>query len=121
MIYRESDFALVGAITLGQVRRGVVQSATLGYWIGQPYARNGYATAAVEAVVSFAFDSLGLHRVEAACVPENLASQGVLMKQNFKLEGRATSYLRINGVWRDHLLFARVSPDSESRPALRVI
>ena len=50
-----------------------------------------------------------------------LASQGVLMKQNFKLEGRATSYLRINGVWRDHLLFARVSPDSESRPALRVI
>ncbi len=121
LIFRETDFALVGAITLGQVRRGVVQSATLGYWIGEPFARNGYATAAVETVVSFAFDRLGLHRVEAACVPENLASQSVLLKQNFQPEGRATSYLRINGVWRDHLLFARVSPDSESRPALRVI
>jgi ribosomal-protein-alanine N-acetyltransferase len=93
----------------------------VGYWIGEPFAGNGYATAALEAVLSFAFDRLGLHRVEAACVPENMASQSVLMKQNFELEGRARSYLRINGVWRDHLLFARVSPDSESHPALRVI
>lgn len=121
LIFRDSDFTLVGAITLGQVRRGVNQSATLGYWIGQPYSGNGYATAAVEAVVSFAFDRLGLHRVEAACVPENHTSKSVLMKQKFKLEGVATSYLRINGVWRDHLLFARVAPDNGSRPALRVI
>ena len=121
LIFRESDFALVGGITLGQVRRGVVQSATVGYWIGQTFAGNGYATAAVEAVVSFAFDRLGLHRVEAACVPENLASQRVLMKQNFEFEGRASSYLRINRVWRDHMLFARVSPYSEPHPALRVI
>jgi len=121
LIFRETDFALVGAVTLGQVRRGVIQSATLGYWIGQPFAGNGYASAAVEAVVSFAFDRLGLHRVEAACVPENIASLGVLMKQSFQLEGRATSYLRINGAWRDHLLFARLSPDSASQPDLRVV
>lgn len=121
LIFRDADFTLVGAITLGQVRRGVVQSATLGYWIGQPFAGNGYATAAVEAVVCFAFDRLGLHRVEAACVPENTASHRVLIKQNFQLEGRATSYLRIKGVWRDHLLFARVSPDGVSQPALRVL
>lgn len=121
LIFRDVDFTLVGAITLGQVRRGVIQSATLGYWIGQPFAGNGYASAAVEAVVCFAFDRLGLHRVEAACVPENIASHRVLMKQNFQLEGRATSYLRINDVWRDHLLFARVSPDSVSQPALRVL
>ncbi len=121
LIFRESDFALVGGITLGQVRRGVIQSAAVGYWIGQPFTGNGYATAALEAVVSFAFDRLGLHRVEAACVPENLASESVLMKQNFQIEGRATSYLRINGVWRDHLLFARLSPDSESQPALCVL
>ena len=121
LIFRETDFALVGAVTLGQVRRGVIQSGTLGYWIGQPFAGNGYASAAVEAVVSFAFDRLGLHRVEAACVPENIASLGVLMKQSFQLEGRATSYLRINGAWRDHLLFARLSPDSASQPDLRVV
>jgi len=121
LIFRDSDYALVGAVTLGQVRRGVILSATLGYWIGEPFAGNGYASAAVEAVVSFAFDRLGLHRVEAACVPENIASQGVLIKQNFQLEGRATSYLRINGVWRDHLLFARISPNSEPQPALRVL
>ena len=121
LIFRESDFALVGGITLGQVRRGVIQSATVGYWIGQPFAGNGYATAAVEAVVSFAFDRLGLHRVEAACVPENRASQRVLTKQKFEFEGCASSYLRINGVWRDHMLFARVSPYSEPHPALRIV
>ncbi|MEY4255479.1 MAG: hypothetical protein RLZZ141_706 [Pseudomonadota bacterium] len=121
LIFRDSDFALVGGITLGQVRRGVIQSGTVGYWIGEPFAGNGYASAALEAVVSFAFDRLGLHRVEAACVPENLASQAVLLKQGFQLEGQAISYLKINGVWRDHLLFGRVSLDGLSPPALRVI
>jgi [ribosomal protein S5]-alanine N-acetyltransferase len=110
-IFRESDFALVGGITLGQVRRGVIQSATIGYWIGEAYAGNGYASAAVETVVSFAFNRLALHRVEAACVPDNMASMGVLIKQGFQLEGRASSYLKINGVWRDHLLFGLVSPE----------
>lgn len=110
-IFRETDFALVGGITLGQVRRGVIQSATIGYWIGQDHAGKGYASAAVEASVSFAFNRLALHRVEAACVPDNFASQRVLMKQGFQLEGQASSYLKINGVWRDHLLFGRVSPE----------
>lgn len=121
LIFRDTDFALVGGITLGQVRRGVAQSGTVGYWIGQPFAGRGYASAALEAVVALAFDRLALHRVEAACIPDNQASQRVLAKQGFQLEGRASSYLKINGVWRDHLLFGRVSPDVSTQPAIRLI
>ena len=121
LIFREQDFALVGGITLSSVRRGVAQSGTVGYWIGQPFAGQGHATAALGAVVSLAFGRLALHRVEAACIPENQASQKVLAKQGFQLEGRASSYLKINGVWRDHLLFGQVSPDASNRPAVRLV
>ncbi|MCS6627768.1 GNAT family N-acetyltransferase [Roseibacterium beibuensis] len=108
-IFSGPDQALVGAITLSNVRRGVAESGTLGYWIGQPHAGRGHATAAVRALVGHAFDELKLHRVEAACVPSNLASRRVLEKAGFVLEGQARAYLKINGAWADHLLFGIVN------------
>lgn len=109
-VFREGDDALVGGLTLSNVRRGVAQCASLGYWAGQMYAGNGYITSAVTAVVRYAFDDLDLHRVEAACQPDNIASRRVLAKAGFTQEGAARAYLKINGQWRDHLLFGIVNP-----------
>jgi len=108
-IFANSDRALVGAITLSNVRRGVAETGTLGYWVGRSYAGRGYATAAARAVVAWACEDLNLHRVEAACVPDNAASRRVLEKSGFQLEGKARAYLKINGVWADHLLFGLVN------------
>jgi ribosomal-protein-alanine N-acetyltransferase len=110
-IFRRPDGALVGGATLSNVRRGVAQMATLGYWMGQPYAGRGYMTAALRPLIAFAFTGLGLHRVEAACLPENAASHRLLLKSGFQQEGLARAYLKINGVWRDHLLFATLAGD----------
>jgi ribosomal-protein-alanine N-acetyltransferase len=109
LVFRQSDDALVGGATLSNVRRGVAQMATIGYWIGQPYAAQGHMTAAMLPLTAFAFGGLGLHRVEAACVPENVASHRLLLKCGFQEEGLARAYLKINGNWRDHLLFGMVS------------
>ena len=114
-VFREDDGALLGGVTLSNVRRGVTQACSLGYWIGEPHARKGYMSAAVAAVVPFVFDQLRLHRLEAACLPINSASIRLLEKTGFSREGHARKYLRINGVWQDHILFAMLSDDP--RPA----
>ncbi len=103
---------LVGGLTLCNVRRGVTQSCTLGYWVGAKYAKQGYMTAAVRAAIPFVFDSLELHRLEAACLPSNTASIRLLEKTGFKREGLARRYLRINGIWQDHLLYALLDTDT---------
>ncbi len=110
-IFSTADGALVGGLTLCNVRRGVTQACTLGYWTGAPYARQGYMTAAVRAVIPFVFDSLELHRLEAACLPSNTASIKLLERTGFGHEGLARRYLRINGVWQDHLLYALLDSD----------
>ncbi len=102
---------LYGAITLSNVRRGVAETGTLGYWIGEPYAGRGLATAAVRAMAGFAFRSVRLHRLEAACLPTNIASRRVLEKAGFRKEGEARAYLKINGAWADHILFGFVSDE----------
>ena len=107
-VFRHDDNELVGGITLSNIRRGVAQMGTLGYWVGEPYARQGLTLAAVRAVTAFCFGPLALHRLEAACVPENDASRRLLLRAGFALEGRASAYLKINGDWRDHLLFGLV-------------
>ena len=108
-IFDHAGGALVGALTLSNVRRGVAQAGTLGYWIGEPFARRGYMTSAVRLMLGFAFRHLGLHRVEAACLPHNEASVRLLRTCGFAQEGLARGYLRIAGEWRDHLLFARLA------------
>ena len=107
-IFDAQGEVLVGALTLSNVRRGVAQTGTLGYWIGLPHARRGYMTSAVRLAVDFAFRHLGLHRVEASCLPHNRASINLLQKCGFEREGLARGYLKIAGEWRDHLLFARL-------------
>lgn len=102
---RQSD-TLVGGLGLSNLRRGVAQTATLGYWVGQPFARRGFVSAATRLVLDFSFGHLGLHRVEAACLPTNAASRGLLEKVGFTHEGYARGYLRIDGAWRDHVLYA---------------
>lgn len=108
-IFADADQALIGAITLSNIRRGVAETGTLGYWIGQPFAGQGHATTTVRAMIGFAFTDLKLHRLEAACVPGNTASRRVLEKAGFELEGQARAYLKINGAWADHLLFGVVN------------
>lgn len=114
-IFRREDETLLGAITLDNIRRGPAQSATLGYWIGQVHARQGYMREAIEAVVHHAFRDQDLSRVEAACLPENAASRGVLEKAGFKYEGVAQSYLQIAGRWRNHVLYAHLRHDRRGR------
>jgi len=111
LIFRDKDGALVGGVTLNNVRRGVAQTASLGYWVGEPFARQGYMSAALSALVPFAHGALHLKRIEAACLPHNGASTRLLEKQGFTREGYARKYLCIAGEWQDHLLFARLSAD----------
>ena len=110
-IFRKSDSVLVGGLTLANIRRGCAQAASLGYWMGASYAGQGYMTAAVATVLPFAFGTLRLHRVEAACIPGNDASIRLLEHTGFQREGFARQYLCINGTWQDHLLFARLRDD----------
>jgi ribosomal-protein-alanine N-acetyltransferase len=113
LIFRSDDGALVGGLTLANIRRGVAQAGSIGYWIGQPFAHMGYMTAAVRALIPFCFGTLRLHRLEAACIPTNGPSIGLLEKTGFQREGYARGYLCIDGAWQDHLLFARLKDDPD--------
>ena len=114
-LLRRQDDMLLGAITLDNIRRGPAQAGTLGYWIGEPFARQGYMREAIDALVHYAFDRLDLSRIEAACLPENKASRGLLEKSGFKYEGVAQSYLQIDGRWRTHVLYASLRLDRRGR------
>lgn len=102
---------LIGRVALSNVSRGAWQNATLGYYIDKASTRKGYATDAVRLALQFAFGSAGLHRVQAAVLPRNVASRRVLEKAGFVREGRSTKYLQINGVWEDHEMFAVTAED----------
>ena len=105
-IFEPTTGSLMGGMTLGNVRRGVSQSATLGYWMGQPFAGRGIMTKAVRVMKVFAFEKLVLRRIEAGCIPNNIASIRVLEANGFEREGYAREYLCIAGVWQDHFLYA---------------
>ena len=113
------DGVLLGAITLDNIRRGPAQSGTIGYWIGQDFARQGYMSEAIGVLVHHAFTVLDLSRIEAACLPENAASRGVLEGSGFKYEGVAQSYLQIDGRWRNHVLYANLRGDRRGRTDAR--
>ena len=110
-IFRDGDGTLLGGVTLSNIRRGVTQAVSLGYWMGAPHVGHGYMTRAVAGAAHFVFDDLKLHRLEAACLPHNAGSIKVLRNNGFVHEGLARRYLKIDGAWRDHLLFARLSND----------
>ncbi len=110
-IFETGEKSLVGGVTLSNVRRGVTQSGSIGYWAGVPYQNMGYMSEAVRAMQYYVFQELLLHRIEAASMPENRASQRVLEKSGFQKEGLAREYLRIEGRWRDHILYSFISDD----------
>ncbi|MGO9423659.1 GNAT family N-acetyltransferase [Roseiarcus sp.] len=115
LIFDQTSDQLLGGVTLGGVRRGVSQTGTLGYWMGAAHAGKGRMTRAVSATVEFAFGKLRLHRVEAACIPDNAPSIALLQSNGFHREGYARGYLKIDGAWRDHVLFALIESDARTR------
>ncbi|MEO0917523.1 MAG: GNAT family protein [Pseudomonadota bacterium] len=114
LIQREEN-KVIGAITLDNIRRGPSQAGTIGYWIGESQARQGYMQEALTALVHYAFEVLDLSRLESACLPENAASRALLEKCGYKYEGVAQSYLQINGRWRNHVLYANLRSDRRGR------
>ncbi len=119
LIFQEGSNILMGGLTIGGIRRGVSQSATLGYWMGAPHAGKGHMTRAVAVAIAFGFSTLRLHRLEAACIPANIASATLLERNGFQREGFARAYLCINGEWRDHYLFGLLESDAARARALR--
>jgi len=116
LIFRDSDGMLLGGLTLGMVRRGVSQAATLGYWMGAAHAGQGIMTRAVRLAAGYAFDALRLRRLEAACVPTNAPSMRLLERVGFRREGYARQYLCINGAWQDHVLYGLLRDEFRSLP-----
>ncbi|WP_061932556.1 GNAT family N-acetyltransferase [Aureimonas sp. AU22] len=110
-VFDREGSVLMGGLTLGRIQRGVAQTGTLGYWMGQSFAGQGVMSQAVNVVSSFAFDVLRLHRLEAACLPRNAASIRLLEKSGFTREGYLRQYLKIAGVWEDHLLYSLLAED----------
>ena len=119
-IFTLSDEKLIGGISLSNVRRGVTQAAQLGYWLGLPHVRRGYMADAVSAILPYTFFGLRLHRLEAATLPSNQASIRVLERNGFQKEGYARRYLKINGAWQDHILFAMLAEDYRPQSAVPV-
>ena len=118
LVFRRGDRALLGGVSVSNIRRGVAQSGSLGYWIGEPHARQGYMTEALAALLPVLFDRVRLHRVEAAAVVGNEASIRLLEGLGFRREGEARQYLRIAGAWRDHALYALLAGDPRPVVAL---
>lgn len=113
-IFRRDSNQLLGGITLGNIRYGVSQTGHIGYWIGERHAGRGYMVEALRLLSGFAFETLRLHRIEAACIPSNTRSIRVLEKAGFQREGLLRSYLKINGVWQDHLLYSLIADERHS-------
>lgn len=114
-LFHNSDSRLLGGITLGNIRRGVGQNGMIGYWMGAPYAGQGYMSEALRLLISHAFTKVRLHRLEAACIPSNERSIRLLEKAGFQREGLLRSYLKINGMWQDHLLFSLIEDDVRAK------
>lgn len=110
-VWHEHTNELLGGLTLSNIRRGVTQAASIGYWMGLPFIGQGYMTRTVAMAAAFVFKDLRLHRLEAACLPNNHASIAVLERNGFRREGLARGYLKINGRWQDHILFGLLRDD----------
>ncbi len=113
-LFRAVDDALIGGVGLTAVQRGAIQKATLGYWMGKNFTNQGWMSKGSSRLLAYAFETLALHRVEAACLPHNEASMRLLEKNGFEREGYARQYLCIQGEWQDHVLFARLRPDAHA-------
>jgi [ribosomal protein S5]-alanine N-acetyltransferase len=109
------DGRLVGEVSIGSLQRGPFQSANVGYWIDEPHAGRGYMPEAVAIILRYAFEELGLHRIEAAIVPRNKSSRRVAEKLGLRDEGTSERFLQIRGVWEDHVRYAITAEDWKRR------
>jgi [ribosomal protein S5]-alanine N-acetyltransferase len=105
-IFQKETGLLIGRVNLSNVVRGAWQNCTIGYFLGQSYNGRGYTTQAVRLACQFAFEEAGLHRIQAAVMPHNLASIRVVEKVGFNYEGMAKYYLNINEKWEDHKIYS---------------
>ena len=115
LIFRNGSGELVGGITLSNIRYGANMTASVGYWMGIDYVRRGYMREALALILDYGFGEMGLNRIEASCMPDNRPSTRLLLRCGFRIEGEGRSYLYINGVWEDHLLFAILAKDARTR------
>ncbi|TWF57196.1 GNAT family N-acetyltransferase [Neorhizobium alkalisoli] len=113
LLFRRDDMALLGGLTIGYIRRGAAQSCMIGYWMGEQHSGQGHMLAALQMAIPYIYGGLQLHRIEAACIPDNWKSIRLLEKAGFEREGLLRKYLKINGEWRDHLMFSRLPEDGE--------
>ncbi|QXQ15955.1 GNAT family N-acetyltransferase [Skermania piniformis] len=117
----ELDGTFCGQLTVGNIVRGALLSAWIGYWVARDVGNQGVATAALALGMDHCFGRLGLHRVEATVRPENLASQAVLRNVGFRNEGLLQRYLDVDGAWRDHLLVAMTADEVDGTLAQRLV
>ncbi|UJW76373.1 GNAT family N-acetyltransferase [Rhizobium sp. SL42] len=108
LLFSRDDEVLIGGLTIGLIRRGAAQSCMIGYWMGERHAGKGHMFAALQLAIPYIFGPLELHRIEAACIPDNVSSIRLLEKSGFEREGLLREYLKINGQWRDHMLFSKI-------------
>ncbi|MEV4608334.1 GNAT family N-acetyltransferase [Neorhizobium sp. LMR1-1-1.1] len=113
LLFRKDDMTLLGGLTIGYIRRGAAQSCMIGYWMGEKHAGQGHMLAALRVAIPYIYGGLQLHRIEAACIPDNWKSMRLLEKAGFEREGLLRKYLKINGEWRDHMMFSRLPEDGE--------
>lgn len=109
-IFKKTDDQLIGGINMNNIQRGVFQCCALGYWLGQVENSKGYMSEAVQIISQQCFEKWGFNRIQAATLIHNKASIRVLEKNGFEREGQARRYLKINGSWQDHVLFAKIAP-----------
>ncbi|MCM2477793.1 GNAT family N-acetyltransferase [Rhizobium sp. CG5] len=112
LLFRRDDEVLLGGLTIGLIRRGASQCCMIGYWMGERFAGQGHMFAALQLAIPYMFRELELHRIEAACIPDNEKSIRLLERAGFQREGLLRDYLNINGQWRDHALFSRLADPS---------
>lgn len=113
LVFKRDNATLLGGLTVGYIRRGAAQSCMIGYWMGERHSGQGHMFAALEIVIPYIFSGLELHRIEAACIPDNERSMRLLQKAGFQREGHLRGYLKINGQWRDHVMFSRLATDTD--------
>ncbi|WP_313524774.1 GNAT family protein [Shinella sp.] len=113
-VFTRAEKTLLGGLTVGYIRRGAAQCCMIGYWMGERHAGQGHMFGALKLVIPYIFSSLQLHRIEAACIPDNTRSIRLLEKAGFQQEGYLREYLKINGEWRDHVMFSLLAADRPS-------
>ena len=114
-IYKGAD--LIGKVRISNIIPGSFKNALIGYALSQKYLNNGYMSEAVGLICRYAFEDIGLHRLEASTLLQNTASQHVLQNNGFQCLGLNKKYLQINGKWEDHYTYYLLREDWEETNA----